>query len=80
MVNLALASVFLILAFANLPNLYKSIVFYGFVINSWLALFNMLPFWLFDGHKILKWNKLAYGGIAAAALAFMLLQNFVVVN
>ena len=80
LVNLALASVFLALAFAKLPTLFKAVVSYGFVINSWLALFNMIPFWLFDGHKILKWSKLVYGSIVIAALAFMLLQNFVVMK
>ena len=44
----------------------------GFLINSWLALFNMIPFWLFDGAKIFKWNKLIYFLILiiAAALVF----------
>lgn len=32
----------------------------GFLVNSWLALFNMIPVWLFDGAKVFKWNKLVY--------------------
>ena len=76
-VNLALAVVFLALVFMELPALPGSIAYYGFMINSWLALFNMIPFWLFDGYKILKWSKLVYGCIVAAALALMLLQNFI---
>lgn len=76
-VNLILALIFLALIFVQLPNLFKAIAYYGFIINSWLALFNMIPFWLFDGYKILKWNKLVYGSIAAIALVFMLLQNFI---
>lgn len=76
-VNLALALIFLAMIFLHLPNFFKSVAFYGFVINSWLALFNMIPFWLFDGYKILKWSKIAYGGMAAAALGFMVLQNFI---
>lgn len=32
----------------------------GFLVNSWLALFNMIPFWLFDGAKVFKWNKAVY--------------------
>ncbi len=74
-VNLVLALIFLILSFMQAPQLVKDIAFYGFLINSWLALFNMIPFWLFDGYKILKWNKLAYGSILAIAFMFMLLQN-----
>lgn len=76
-VNLILAAIFFVLIFTNFAKLFKEIAYYGFVINSWLALFNMIPFWLFDGYKILKWNKAAYGIIIASAFIFMLLQNFV---
>ena len=76
-VNLVLASGFLALSFMQLPSLFEALAYYGFVINSWLALFNMIPFWLFDGYKILKWSKLAYGSLVAVAFAFMLLQNFI---
>ena len=48
-VNIALAMLFLALASLQLPNSLKPIAYYGFLINSWLALFNMIPFWLFDG-------------------------------
>jgi len=33
----------------------------GMMINFWLALFNMLPFPIFDGYKVLRWNKIVYG-------------------
>ena len=75
-VNLVLASLFLFLILIEPPKLVKEVALYGFLINSWLALFNMIPFWLFDGYKILKWSKLAYFSIVANALIFMLLQNF----
>lgn len=29
----------------------------GLQINLWLGLFNLIPFWLFDGKKIFDWNK-----------------------
>ena len=76
-VNLVLAFVFLGLFYLGLPHLLVDIAFYGFVINSWLALFNMIPFWLFDGYKILKWNKFVYGGIVVIAVVFMFIQNYV---
>ena len=76
-INLVLAFAFLILVSIHLPKLYKDAAYYGFFINSWLALFNMMPFWLFDGKKILKWNKFAYGSIVAVAFVFMLIQNFI---
>ncbi|MBI2653274.1 hypothetical protein HYX02_00535 [Candidatus Woesearchaeota archaeon] len=77
-VNLVLASLFLALMFFQLPNLFKFIAYYGFMINSWLALFNMIPFWLFDGYKILKWNKLVYGSLVAVAIVFLFVQNLII--
>lgn len=38
----------------------NAIAGYGFSINAFLGLFNLLPFGQFDGHKILAWNKPAY--------------------
>lgn len=42
---------------------------YGFLINAFLALFNMLPFGAFDGKKILRWNRTVY--------AFMVIASFI---
>ena len=76
-VNLILALVFLAFISVQLPQFFKSVAYYGFVINSWLALFNMIPFWLFDGQKIWKWSKLVYSIIVVVALAFMLMQSYI---
>ncbi|MDR0911444.1 MAG: site-2 protease family protein [Methanobrevibacter sp.] len=32
----------------------------GFSINGWLALFNLIPFSVFDGAKILRWNGIIW--------------------
>jgi|SRR3989344_4940961 len=40
----------------------------GIKINGWLALFNMLPFWLFDGKKVWAWNKFIYGLVVLLAI------------
>lgn len=77
LVNIGLALIFLALAFLQPQGLLRTVAYYGFVINSWLALFNMIPFWLFDGYKILKWSKIAYGSIVAFAFLLMVLQEFV---
>ena len=77
LVNIALALAFLALAFANPPpNIFKLVASYGFIINSWLALFNMMPFWLFDGYKIWKWNKFAYSIIVGMAFVLVFGGNF----
>ncbi|MBU0979679.1 MAG: hypothetical protein KJ709_02650 [Nanoarchaeota archaeon] len=46
----------------------KVIGWFGFYINSWLALFNLIPFGFFDGAKILRWSKVAYGFTVGFAL------------
>jgi|ETNmetMinimDraft_11_1059920.scaffolds.fasta_scaffold11061_2 Zn-dependent protease len=76
-VNLVLALIFLWILLMQPAGLLGIIAFYGFFINSWLALFNMLPFWNFDGKKILRWNRKVYGVIVAIALGLMFLQNFI---
>lgn len=76
-VNLVLAILFLWVLLMQPEGILKVIAFYGFFINSWLALFNMLPFWNFDGKKVLRWDKKVYGIIVAVALGLMFLQNFI---
>ena len=71
LVNLALALGFLVLSAASPSKIIGDVAAYGFSVNAWLALFNMIPFGLFDGAKIWRWNKLVYFSIAAAAASFM---------
>jgi len=70
--SLLVALIFLILLFF-LPS-FKVIFLYGFIINSWIALFNLIPFPPFDGRKIYKWNKAIYTVMIIIAFAFMLFQ------
>lgn len=59
--NIVLAFVFFIfLLFFNFSGLFLLFLNYGLTINSLLALFNLIPFPLFDGYKLLIWNKTAY--------------------
>ena len=68
-VNLLLASLFFLLL---LSGEFKQMALYGLTINSYLALFNMIPFWIFDGSKIFKWDKRAYFGILAVSILFFM--------
>lgn len=74
--NLAVALVFLGVLMAA-PSAWSIIGSYGFRINSWLALFNMIPFAMFDGRKIFDWSKPVYIAMAALALAFVFLPGFI---
>jgi Zn-dependent protease len=72
----------LLLALAFLPGmlLFKGLLgfafLYGFLINSWLGLFNMIPVGNFDGAKIYSWNKRAYFVVAILLLAMTIFGMF----
>ncbi len=70
--NIILAILFFILLKFSYG--YLSIIAdYGLRINSWLALFNMIPVWNFDGSKVIVWNKIVYFAIVIIAFILMIL-------
>jgi len=75
LVNIALALLFLALIPFVIKNptdimgfIFRTIVVYGFMINSILALFNLIPFGIFDGAKVLRWNPIIWGITFVAAM------------
>ncbi len=70
LVNIALAIIFLVLAMLDLGNFLNLVTSYGASINSWLALFNLIPILGLDGSKVLTWNKPIYF-IAVAVSAIL---------
>jgi Zn-dependent protease len=68
--NLVLALLFFLLTIFS-TGFVQLIGSYGFSINTWLALFNMIPVWNLDGKKVLKWNPLVFGIVVLIALFFM---------
>ncbi|MBW2974445.1 hypothetical protein KY366_01890 [Candidatus Woesearchaeota archaeon] len=76
--NLAVAAVFLSLVLlVPLTGILASIAKYGFIINTWLALFNMLPVWMFDGKKVLDWSKPVYFTIVGISVIFLAISGVV---
>ncbi|MGO9388323.1 MAG: site-2 protease family protein [Methanobacterium sp.] len=74
--NIILAGLFFLIMyyFSSVPLLLQ-LGFLGFWINSVLALFNLIPFSIFDGAKIFRWNPLIW--VAMAVVAFiMVLYSF----
>ncbi len=51
---------------------------YGVIINITLALFNMIPFSVFDGRKVWAWNKIIYLGFVITTI--LLLMTFVAIR
>ncbi len=65
--NLAIAFVFFLLLFIA-PGSWFFFLYIGYQINAWLGLFNMIPVDPFDGAKILRWNKVAFGVTVVVAV------------
>ena len=71
--NILLAIIFLLSNnFLQLVSLQKFFSF-GFSINSWLALFNLIPIFPFDGEKIVKGNKKLYFALVMVAFSLFIL-------
>ncbi|MCK5282567.1 MAG: site-2 protease family protein [Nanoarchaeota archaeon] len=77
MMNFIMALLFLPLAITYKEGILSLIGNYGFTINTWLGLFNLIPFAMFDGKKILNWNKVVYGILVAAAISLMLIRYLI---
>lgn len=60
-VNLILALIFIIVSLIFQPTgILLLITNLGIWVNAFLGIFNMLPFWILDGKKVLAWNKAVY--------------------
>jgi Zn-dependent protease len=72
LVNFALALVFLALTPFAANALLHTILKNGFLINSWIGLFNLIPIGNFDGLKILRWSKIAYIGMVVLGVVLLI--------
>lgn len=66
--NIGLGIVFMVIGFFTRSNTAAFLAVIGMNINASLALFNLIPFGLFDGAKIIRWNKVAWAAAVVAAL------------
>jgi Zn-dependent protease len=69
--NIILALIFLGL-FTVMPQSLSIVAYFGFKINAFIALFNMIPFLNIDGQKILNWNKTIYISVLLVAILLQL--------
>ena len=71
--NIAIALIFLLLYILT-P--FTTLAYFGFFINSLLALFNLIPIGNFDGVKVLRWDKKVYTLMIISAGILMAIQPF----
>ncbi|MEM2643985.1 MAG: AN1-type zinc finger domain-containing protein [Candidatus Bathyarchaeia archaeon] len=73
LINILLSIMFLILSLtASYPPL-KIIFMWGFIVNTFVALSNLIPFSILDGRKILWWNKYVWALTFTTALSLMVI-------
>ena len=70
-VNFGLAIIFLMLNFYIANSFWQVLFQFGYFINTWIGLFNMIPFLIFDGKKIYDWNKTIYFIILAIGITLL---------
>ncbi|MEM3681125.1 MAG: peptidase M50, partial [Metallosphaera sp.] len=71
--------VFYFLVIINLPIINHSIIEIFFLIisgfNAVVAFFNLLPFWILDGLKVLRWNAVVWVFLIASSVILMFLTG-----
>ncbi len=76
LVNIILALLFMTLGLVINDGFLGGLFAFGFFINTWLAIFNLIPIWILDGKKVLAWNKWVYGITVAFAVALLILGQY----
>ncbi len=69
--NITLSAVFLSLSFV--PSDIAWVFYLSALLNGFMAVFNLIPFGIFDGFKIFNWDKKIWGIAFAASLALTII-------
>ena len=76
LVNLCLALIFFLIALIfNDTGMFSTVLQLGIWVNAFLGIFNMLPFWILDGKKVLQWNVKVYAAVMTSLVFFLLAPN-----
>jgi Zn-dependent protease len=66
----------MLLAAASLQAEYQDVLMICAAFNAWIALFNLIPFGMFDGFKIFLWNKATWALAFTASLVLTIYMFF----
>lgn len=75
--NLVISATFYILTLLFSPSLIGRLFLYIAMFNSAVAFFNLLPFWVLDGMKVMRWDVKVWAVMVAASLVLMFLTGVV---
>ncbi|MFC1802503.1 AN1-type zinc finger domain-containing protein [Thermoproteota archaeon] len=71
--NIGLGIIFFMIALMTGSSMLNKLALLGMNINASLALFNLIPLGIFDGAKIIRWNRLVWGiAILAAGILYLI--------
>ncbi len=70
--NLVMGFMFLVLTY-QFPTV--GYLYTGAIFNSWIALFNLLPFGNLDGQKIFSWNKIVWILMIAGSMGLFVISQ-----
>lgn len=74
--NLVLGYLAIIISFLISNLLIKNILVFVAFINCMIGVFNMIPFWVLDGRKVLKWSRNIYIGVICLFLFLYIIIKF----
>ena len=74
--NITLALLFLALTITLFDSPFAFAFYFGLLVNSIIALFNLIPFGILDGFKVFSWNKIVWATTFTISLALTIYSNF----
>lgn len=72
--NVILAGIFLAMSTLLTGNVVQNLALYAYMLNAYLAVFNMLPIPPFDGYSVWQWNKITYIATMAAGGTLLMIS------